>query len=72
MSLFVGFDTSNYTTSVAVFDSVSRKMVSEKKLLPVNHGEKGLMQSKALLEHIRQLPSVSEAAFSPFNEEKIG
>ena len=71
MSLFVGFDTSNYTTSVAVFDSVSRKMVSEKKLLPVNHGEKGLMQSKALLEHIRQLPSVSEAAFSPFNEEKI-
>lgn len=71
MSLFVGFDTSNYTTSVAVYDSENKKMISRKKLLPVKEGEKGLMQSKALLEHLRQLPEVSGAAFSPFSEIKI-
>lgn len=71
MGFYIGFDTSNYTTSVAVFDSDNNTMNNCKKLLPVSTGEKGLMQSKALFEHIRQLPEVMEAAFSPFSEIKI-
>lgn len=71
MSLFVGFDTSNYTTSVAIYNSENDCMISEKKLLPVCEGEKGLMQSKALFEHLRQLPEVMEAAFSPFFKREI-
>lgn len=71
MGLFVGFDTSNYTTSVAVYDSDNNTMQNCKKLLPVAEGEKGLMQSKALFEHIRQLPEITEAAFSPFSDIKI-
>lgn len=70
MSLFFGVDTSNYTTSVAVFDSDKGIVSNSKKLLPVADGEVGLMQSKALFEHIRQLPSVMEAAFSCFNQNE--
>jgi len=71
MSVFVGIDTSNYTTSVAIYDTQKGVLKNCKKLLPVNAGEKGLMQSKALFEHTRQLPEVLEAAFSSFNELKI-
>lgn len=71
MSVFVGFDTSNYTTSVAVYDDEKNIMISRKKLLPVEDGEKGLMQSKALFCHIRQLPEVMEAAFSSLSEFEI-
>ncbi|MBQ7129355.1 MAG: peptidase M22, partial [Clostridia bacterium] len=44
---------------------------SFKKLLPVQKGEKGLMQSKALFGHIRQFPYLTETAFSSFSNEKI-
>ncbi|MBQ2676601.1 MAG: peptidase M22 [Clostridia bacterium] len=72
MSVFLGVDTSNYTTSVALFNSDTNSVISKKKLLPVEQGEVGLMQSKALFNHIRQLPEVMEAAFSSFlAEEKI-
>lgn len=71
MSIYVGFDTSNYTTSVAVYDNEKHEMINCKKLLSVAEGEKGLMQSKALFEHTRQLPEVLEAAFSSFNDLKI-
>lgn len=71
MGLYVGFDTSNYTTSVSIFDSENNTVNNCKKLLPVGIGEKGLMQSKALFEHTRQLPEVMEAAFSPFSELNI-
>lgn len=67
MSGYLGIDTSNYTTSVALFDSESREVINQKKLLPVDDGACGLMQSKALFEHIRQLPSVVEAAFSCYS-----
>lgn len=71
MSIFVGFDTSNYTTSVAIYDSEKGDVVNCKKLLPVKSGERGLMQSKALFEHIRQLPEIMEAAFSSYNNCEI-
>ena len=63
MGLYLGFDTSNYTTSAAVFDSVTRAAVSEKKLLPVKTGELGLRQSDAVFHHTVQLPEVTERLF---------
>ena len=71
MGLYLGIDTSNYTTSVAIYDSDSKTMISEKRLLPVKHGERGLMQSSALFEHTRQLPMCLEAAFSSFNDVNL-
>ena len=42
----LGFDTSNYTTSIAAFDGVSGE--NQSSLLPVPPGELGLRQSDAL------------------------
>lgn len=55
--LYLGIDTSNYTTSAALFDG-ERVLENRKKLLPVKPGEKGLRQSDAVFHHVRQLPEV--------------
>ncbi len=68
MSVTLGIDTSNYTTSVALYDDETDVMKSCGKLLPVENGERGLQQSKALFLHTRQLPEVLEDAFSLFNK----
>lgn len=58
MSLFLGVDTSNYTTSVAVYDSEKNKIVHARKLLPVKDGALGLKQSDAVFNHVKQLGEV--------------
>lgn len=55
---FLGIDTSNYTTSAAVYDSESNEMISRRKLLPVKSGECGLRQSDAVFHHVQQLPEI--------------
>ena len=59
-SCFVGFDTSNYTTSVAVCDVDGRVIANLKTPLPVKEGERGLRQSEAVFEHVRNLPHLTE------------
>jgi N6-L-threonylcarbamoyladenine synthase len=71
MSSYLGIDTSNYTTSAAIYNLNSGEIINKKKLLPVEDGACGLMQSKALFEHIRQLPEIIEAAFSCYSKGKI-
>lgn len=56
MSVSLGIDTSNYTTSVSAFDG--EKMIFRKKLLPVKEGEKGIRQSDAVFHHTVQLPEL--------------
>ena len=56
MPFYLGIDTSNYTTSVALFDSITGRMKQQKKLLPVASGNLGLRQSDAVFHHTRQLP----------------
>lgn len=55
MSLFLGIDTSNYTTSTALCDSLTGEMLNCKKLLPVKEGQLGLRQSDAVFHHTAQL-----------------
>ena len=57
---FVGFDTSNYTTSVAVCTAEGRIVANLKLPLPVKNGERGLRQSDAVFEHVRNLPALME------------
>ena len=64
MSLYLGLDTSNYTTSAALFDSDSAEIWQAKKLLPVKQGELGLRQSDALFSHIKCLPELSFISIS--------
>ena len=71
MSVYLGIDTSNYTTSAALYDPDSGRLVSRRRLLPVGDGERGLRQSDALFHHIKQLPDVLEAAFGDFGECRV-
>ena len=41
---YIGFDTSNYTTSVAAYFPEEGRIIQNKLLLPVKPGEKGLRQ----------------------------
>ena len=60
----LGFDTSNYTTSIAAYDGETGQNCS--RLLDVRPGELGLRQSDALFSHVKRLPELAaEAAASP-------
>ena len=50
----LGIDTSNYTTSAAVFDGTDGSNAG--RLLEVRPGELGLRQSDALFQHVKALP----------------
>ena len=52
----LGFDTSNYATSLAVFDTCAGEVVyDKKKFLPVKPGHLGLRQSDAVFHHTEAL-----------------
>ena len=55
---FVGIDTSNYTTSVALCDSDGVVIANLKSPLSVKSGERGLRQSDAVFAHIKNLPDL--------------
>lgn len=65
----IGFDTSNYTTSVACFDGITGKNFS--KLLPVSNGALGLRQSDAVFHHTKSLPDLSSRLFSDIDPNSI-
>ncbi|MCD7785202.1 MAG: peptidase M22 [Oscillospiraceae bacterium] len=56
--IYLGIDTSNYTTSAAIYDSSTHSVRQNKKLLSVKSGEVGLRQSEAVFQHVKQLPEV--------------
>lgn len=57
--LTLGIDTSNYATSLAVFDTNAGEVVCDKKrFLPVKKGQLGLRQSDALFHHTQALPQM--------------
>lgn len=60
--LTLGIDTSNYTTSAAVFNG--SEVFQNKLLLPVRDGEKGLRQSDAVFHHTARLYPVFEELLS--------
>ena len=65
----IGFDTSNYTTSIAYFDGLDGENVSQ--LLPVKQGELGLRQSDAVFHHTKSLPELSSRLFSHAKADHI-
>lgn len=58
MALYLGIDTSNYTTSAALFDSGSGNVIQRKTPLAVREGQIGLRQSDAMFGHVKQLGPV--------------
>ena len=65
----IGFDTSNYTTSIAYFDGVNGENYS--KLLPVKEGMLGLRQSDAVFHHTASLPELSGRLFSHISVDDV-
>jgi N6-L-threonylcarbamoyladenine synthase len=67
MSLFLGIDTSNYTTSVALIDA-DNKVIQKKRLLPVKDGERGIRQSDAVFHHTKAYPELLEELLKDVSE----
>ena len=59
MPVCLGLDTSNYTTSAAVFDGAAGE--NRGRLLNVPEGALGLRQSDALFQHVKRLPDLLAA-----------
>ena len=67
--MYLGIDTSNYTTSIAWFDGVNGRNCS--RLLDVKQGELGLRQSDALFSHVKRLPELADELFSGTDRSSI-
>ncbi len=65
----LGLDTSNYTTSIAVFDGTDGENFSQ--LLDVKPGQLGLRQSDALFAHVKRLPELADRLFCHMGRRKI-
>ncbi|MBQ8927083.1 MAG: peptidase M22 [Oscillospiraceae bacterium] len=72
MAVYLGLDTSNYTTSAALYDTAQDAVMQAKQLLPVRPGEKGLRQSDAVFHHTVQLPGVLSRLTLPEHLAGIG
>ncbi len=71
----LGIDTSNYVTSLAVVEKDKYKvlLISEKRItLDVIKGGKGLRQSEAVFQHVRNMPEIWDYVFSSVRYENIG
>lgn len=63
---FLGLDTSCYTTSLGLVDTGGKIIKDLRRILKVKPGERGLRQSEALFQHLKNLPDLVEAA-APFD-----
>lgn len=55
---FLGIDTSNYTTSIALVDLNGKVLFDKRIVLTVKPGEIGLRQSDAFYQHVMNLPGL--------------
>ena len=67
----LGIDTSNYATSLAVFDTAGEVVCAKKRFLPVKEGQLGLRQSDALFHHTTALPEMLEELSGEFDLTQI-
>lgn len=55
---YIGIDTSNYTTSLALASEDGRVIANLKQPLTVKEGDRGLRQSDAVFSHVKNLPQL--------------
>jgi len=66
--LFLGIDTSNYTTSIGVIDEELNIIQDRRIILSVDKGNKGLRQQEALFQHLKNLPFLVDSLEVDFKE----
>ena len=64
--IYLGFDTSNYTTSVASVCNASYNNI--RSVLPVKEGERGIRQSEGVFLHIKNIGTLFERLDDDFTE----
>lgn len=69
--MFLGIDTSCYTTSLAVVNESKNLLAEKRMILPVSMGKQGLRQSTALFYHLQNLPQAVQELFSKLNGREI-
>ena len=72
--IFLGIDTSCYTTSAACFcvNGNSAEIVcDERTLLKVAAGERGLRQSDAVFQHVRNLAEILPKIFKQIDRKDV-
>lgn len=72
---FLGIDTSNYTTSLAIADEAGEIVANFKIPLAVKVGERGLRQSDAVFQHTKNLPEIfllAEEFFEKYKPIAVG
>ena len=57
--MFLGIDTSCYTTSLAVVDQQGRLLCEARQMLEVPHGRRGLRQADGVWQHLQHLPQLA-------------
>ena len=67
----LGIDTSNYATSLAVYNDAGEVVCDKKRFLPVKAGQLGLRQSDALFHHTEALPELLTELGQTFDLTKI-
>ncbi|WP_432665214.1 O-sialoglycoprotein endopeptidase [Wukongibacter baidiensis] len=67
----LGIDTSCYTTSIAVVDEESRLVLEKRKILEVKKGNRGLRQSEAIFQHMKNFPDLYEEVCGEIDTKKI-
>ena len=60
--VYLGIDTSCYTTSVAIMDEAGALLSEARQILSVKPGRCGLQQSEMVFQHTRNLPRLMEEA----------
>ncbi|MEG0913354.1 MAG: peptidase M22 [Oscillospiraceae bacterium] len=62
---YLGIDSSNYSTSLSIFDSDQYRVVAaQKMMLEVKVGSTGLRQSDAVFSHVKNMPTAFKALFN--------
>ena len=69
--LFLGIDTSNYTTSLAIVNERGDCIANLKRPLTVKSGERGVRQSDAVFMHTVNLPALFEEAAPYLNSASL-
>jgi len=70
-NLYLGIDTSCYTTAIGVVDERNQLVINKREVLKVKKGKQGLRQSEAFFQHGSNLVNLYEALLSEIKIENI-
>lgn len=70
--LYLGIDTSYYTTSLALVDDAGRLLEDQRRPLAVKQGERGVAPQQAVWAHLKALPEVAEPLLRAYGSRIVG